>query len=94
VAYVLQRTDRTRVIGYLFIGVVTMRLADGVPESHAAPRPWEKMLQATGNRGQSDFLSTHPQSEKRQEALAALMPQMMPYYEDKSPRPEYRLKTA
>jgi hypothetical protein len=32
VAYVLQRTDRTRVIGYLFIGVVTMRLADGVPE--------------------------------------------------------------
>ena len=29
-----------------------------------------------------------------EEALAALMPQMMPYYEDKSPRPEYRLKTA
>jgi predicted Zn-dependent protease len=63
-------------------------------DPHAAPRLWEKMLQATGNRGQSDFLSTHPQSEKRQEALAALIPQMMPYYEDKSPRPEYRLKTA
>ncbi len=63
-------------------------------DPHAAPRLWEKMLQATGNRGQSDFLSTHPQSEKRQEALAALIPQMMPYYEDKSPRPEYALKTA
>jgi predicted Zn-dependent protease len=63
-------------------------------DPHAAPRLWEKMLQATGNRGQSDFLSTHPQSEKRQEALAALIPQMMPYYEDKSPRPEYPLKTA
>lgn len=60
-------------------------------DPHAAPRLWEKMLQATGNRGQSDFLSTHPQSEKRQEVLAALIPQMMPYYEDKSPRPEYRL---
>jgi predicted Zn-dependent protease len=63
-------------------------------DPHAAPRLWEKMLQATGNRGQPDFLSTHPQSEKRQEALAALIPQMMPYYEDKSPRPEYPLKTA
>jgi len=63
-------------------------------DPHAAPRLWEKMLQATGNRGQSDFLSTHPQSEKRQEALAGLIPQMMPYYEDKAPRPEYPFKTA
>jgi predicted Zn-dependent protease len=63
-------------------------------DPHAAPRLWEKMLQASGSRGQSDFLSTHPQSEKRQEALAALVPQMMPYYDDKSARPAYRLKTA
>jgi predicted Zn-dependent protease len=63
-------------------------------DPHAAPRLWEKMLQATGSKGQSDFLSTHPQSEKRQEALAALIPQMMPYYDDKSARPEYRFKTA
>jgi predicted Zn-dependent protease len=63
-------------------------------DPHAAPRLWEKMLQATGTKGQSDFLSTHPQGEKRQEALAALIPQMMPYYDDRSPRPEYRFKTA
>jgi len=63
-------------------------------DPHAAPRLWEKMLQATGSRGRSDFLSTHPQSEKRQAALAALIPQMMPYYDDKSPRPQYPLKTA
>jgi predicted Zn-dependent protease len=63
-------------------------------DPHAAPRLWAKMLQATGSKGQSDFLSTHPQSEKRQEALAALVPQMMPYYDDKSARPEYRFKTA
>ena len=63
-------------------------------DPHAAPRLWAKMIQATGSKGQSDFLSTHPQSEKRQEALAALVPQMMPYYDDKSPRPEYRFKVA
>jgi predicted Zn-dependent protease len=63
-------------------------------DPHAAPRLWAKMLQATGGKGQSDFLSTHPQSEKRQEALAALIPQMMPYYDDKSARPAYRFKTA
>ena len=63
-------------------------------DPHAAPKLWEKMLQATGSRGQSDFLSTHPQSEKREEALAALIPQMMPYYDDKTPRPEYQFKTA
>jgi len=63
-------------------------------DPHAAPRLWEKMLQASGTRGQSDFLSTHPQSEKRQAALTALIPQMMPFYDDKSARPEYRFKTA
>jgi len=63
-------------------------------DPHAAPQLWEKMLQATGSRGQSDFLSTHPQSEKRQQALAALIPQMMPYYDDKSARPAYRFKTV
>jgi predicted Zn-dependent protease len=63
-------------------------------DPHAAVRLWEKMRQASGNKGKSDFLSTHPADEKRQQALAALVPQMMPYYEDKSQRPEYSFKTA
>ena len=63
-------------------------------DPHAAPKLWEKMLDATGTKGQSDFLSTHPAGEKRQEALSALIPQMLPYYEDKSPRPAYRFKGA
>jgi len=63
-------------------------------DPHAAPKLWEKMLDATGTRGQSDWLSTHPASEKRLQSLAALIPQMMPYYEDKSPRPVYKFKTA
>jgi len=60
----------------------------------AAPTLWQKMQQASGGKGRSDFLSTHPADEKRQQALAALVPQMMPYYEDKSSRPEYAFKTA
>ena len=62
-------------------------------DPRAAPRLWEKMLAATGARGKSDFLSTHPQSEKRQEVLAGLIVEMMPYYQDKTPRPEYVFKT-
>jgi len=63
-------------------------------DPHAAVTLWQKMAQASGSKGKSDFLSTHPADEKRQQALAALVPQMMPYYEDKSPRPEYAFKTA
>ena len=63
-------------------------------DPHAAVTLWQKMTQATGGAGKSDFLSTHPASEKRMQALAQLVPQMMPYYEDKSPRPTYQFKTA
>jgi len=63
-------------------------------DPRAAPKLWEKMMTATGEKGKSDWLSTHPASEKRLQSLAALVPQMMPYYEDKSPRPVYKFKTA
>jgi predicted Zn-dependent protease len=59
---------------------------------HAAVTLWEKMIEATGQKGKSDFLSTHPAGEKRIESLSALIPQMMPYYEDKTPRPVYKLQ--
>jgi len=63
-------------------------------DPRAAPVLWQKMMQASGEKGRSDFLSTHPASEKRQEALAQLIPQMMPYYEDKGARPVYQFKHA
>ena len=34
-------------------------------DPHAAVTLWQKMTQATGGTGKSDFLSTHPASEKR-----------------------------
>jgi predicted Zn-dependent protease len=63
-------------------------------DPHAAPSLWGKMIAASGSQGKMDFLSTHPQSEKRQATLTALIPQMMPYYQDKSARPEYKFKMA
>ena len=63
-------------------------------DPHAAVTLWQKMAQASGGGGKSDFLSTHPTNEKRMEALAQLVPQMVPFYEDKSPRPTYRFKSA
>jgi len=65
-------------------------------DPHAAVTLWEKMAKVGGGDGKSrtDFLSTHPAPAKRMETLAALVPQMMPYYEDKSPRPVYPLRQS
>jgi predicted Zn-dependent protease len=63
-------------------------------DPHAALTLWQKMIEATGSKGKSDWLSTHPAGEKRLQSLATLIPEMMPYYEDKSARPTYRFKSA
>jgi predicted Zn-dependent protease len=64
-------------------------------DPHAAVTLWEKMAKVGGGNPNSrnDFLSTHPAPVKRMETLAELVPQMMPYYADKSPRPTYQLHT-
>ncbi|MFN0038086.1 MAG: M48 family metallopeptidase [Burkholderiales bacterium] len=60
---------------------------------NAAASLWEKMAKVGGGgSSRTDFLSTHPAPVKRMEALAALAPQMMPYYLDKTPRPTYPLR--
>ena len=62
-------------------------------DPHAAVTLWEKMAKVGGGgKSRMDFLSTHPAPVKRMETLAALVPQMMPFYEDKSPRPTYPLR--
>lgn len=60
-------------------------------DPRAAAGLWQKMAEAGGN-GPPEFLSTHPAPGNRQETLAALADQMMPYYLDRSERPIYRLK--
>lgn len=63
-------------------------------DPNAAVSLWAKMGKASGGSGKGDFMSTHPAPEKRQAALAALVPKMMPYYQDKSPKPVFKLKSV
>ena len=56
----------------------------------AAVTLWEKMAKVGGKRP-PEFLSTHPSPENREQKLASLVPQMMPYYEQKGERPAYNL---
>ena len=53
---------------------------------------WQKMAKAGGSTS-PEFLSTHPAPTTRIQELQALAPQMMPYYQDKSPRPVYPLRS-
>jgi predicted Zn-dependent protease len=57
---------------------------------HAAVTLWQKMSKESGSSS-FDFLSTHPSSGKRIERLEALVPRMMPYYEEQKPHPVYPL---
>ena len=60
-------------------------------DPHAAVTLWQKMSKVGGSRP-PEFLSTHPSPEHREQKLASLIPQMMPYYKQKGPRPSYNLK--
>jgi len=62
-------------------------------DPHAAVTLWQKMEKA-GGKGPPQFLSTHPSPGNRQQALAALIPKMMPYYEQPGERPIYRLAST
>lgn len=50
-------------------------------DPHSATTLWEKMANITGSKSRFDFLSTHPSSPKRIEALAGLEHEMAPIYE-------------
>lgn len=57
---------------------------------NAAVTLWRKMAQV-GGKGPPQFLSTHPSPANREQTLAAFVPQMMPYYEQKGERPVFDL---
>lgn len=59
-------------------------------DPRAAVTLWQKMAKV-GGKGPPEFLSTHPAPENREKKLAELVPQMMPYYEQKGERPFYKL---
>jgi len=63
-------------------------------DPNAAVSLWDKMARIGAGSSHFDFLSTHPAPQKRMQALAALVPKMMPYYLDKSPRPIYQFRAS
>ena len=60
-------------------------------DPHAAVTLWDKMSKVSGGSTKFDFLSTHPAPEKRMKKLGELIPEMLPYYEEKGDRPVYPL---
>lgn len=50
-------------------------------DPHAAVTLWQKMIKLEGGNAPPAFLSDHPSSEARLQALKALIPTMMPLYE-------------
>lgn len=60
---------------------------------HAAATLWQKMG-AVGGEGPPEFMSTHPAPDNRQQTLAELAPEMMPYYQQAlaSDLPVYQLR--
>jgi predicted Zn-dependent protease len=59
-------------------------------DPRAAVTLWQKMEKEGGSRA-PQWLSTHPSPGNRQQALAALIPKMMPYYEAPGQRPIHQL---
>ena len=59
-------------------------------DPNAAVTLWEKMAKVGGS-GPPQFLSTHPNPAARQEKLRELVPQMLPYYQSRDPRPSHPL---
>jgi predicted Zn-dependent protease len=59
-------------------------------DPRAAATLWQKM-EKVGGKGPPQFLSTHPSPANRQQTLAALAAQNMPYYQKDGPRPVYQM---
>jgi predicted Zn-dependent protease len=63
-------------------------------DPHAAVTLWQKMAVVGGGKGPPQFLSTHPNDATRQQALAKLVPQMMPYYQAAGTPPIYPVRVG
>jgi predicted Zn-dependent protease len=63
-------------------------------DPRAAVTLWQKMAAVGGGKEPPAFLSTHPSDAQRQQRLAALVKQMLPYYEAPGPRPTFPVRVG
>ncbi len=63
-------------------------------DPQAAVTLWQKMAAVGGGKGPPQFLSTHPSDATRQQALAKLVSQMMPYYRAAGVPPTYPVRVG
>lgn len=68
-----------------YIGILLAADAGYDPRESVAL--WERMGQASGGGGQSEFLSTHPSHDTRIEQLKEWMPEAMDIYQKRTPMP-------
>jgi len=73
------------------IGIELAAMAGYNPE--AAVTLWRKMNALSDSRP-PQFLSTHPDPKNREKTLAALVPEMQPYYHPHADHPVYRVATV
>src|SRR6185436_11239035 len=69
-----------------YIGILLAADAGYDPRESVAL--WERMEQASGGGGPSEFISTHPSHETRIDQLKKWMPEAMAIYQTKTPEPE------
>jgi predicted Zn-dependent protease len=72
-----------------YIGILLAADAGYDPRESVAL--WERMEQASGGGGPSEFISTHPSHETRIDQLKKWMPEAMAIYQTKTPEPEMLL---
>lgn len=68
-----------------YIGILLAADAGYDPRESVAL--WERMGQASGGGGQSEFFSTHPSHDTRIEQLKEWMPEAMEIYQQRTPMP-------
>ncbi len=69
-----------------YIGILLAADAGYDPRESVAL--WERMGQASGGGGPSEFMSTHPSHETRIDQLKKWMPEAMAIYQTRQPVPE------
>ena len=69
-----------------YIGILLAADAGYDPRESVAL--WERMGQASGSGGPSEFMSTHPSHETRIDQLKKWMPEAMAIYQARQPVPE------